>query len=170
MARFLYHLFFWYNRKASYLFLAFFMISGFLSGIHLASQISFSNSLMRGVFASPMSIVLLLSAALIPFLFSAFAVYFSCRRMLYGIAFLKLMVFGFVAAGITAHYTNAGWLARPLTMFSSCISLPLLTAYWLHHIQDQRPFSLGYTLSTGMIITLAVYLDYRYIQPICAAI
>ena len=146
------------------------MVAGFLSGIHLASQAPLSASLMRGLFSSPVSIIPMLSAALIPYLFSAFAVYFSCRKVLYYLAFAKCLCFGYAAGGITGYFAGAGWLVRTLLMFHSSISLPVLAMFWFRHIPEDQGFSGRFAALVGLLTVFAVWLDYRYILPILAMI
>lgn len=141
MARFLHHDFSCLRRKAPVLFLASFYLAGLISGILLFRQAEPSASLMRGAFPCAVSIVHLLSVSVLPFLFSAAAVYFSKPHLLYGIAFGKALTFSFVFAWATQAFAEAGWLARALLMFTDLGTMPLLLLYWLRHIPGARRFS-----------------------------
>lgn len=134
MARFLHRCFCYLRRNGNVAFLAVCFFAGFSLGIRMSHEVEFSDSLMRGSVSSTVSILRLLSVLLLPFLFSALAVYFARPRLLYGIAFLKAFVFAFVSAGIASCFGSAGWLARWLIMFSDSLCLPLLWLYWLRHI------------------------------------
>lgn len=170
MARILYQYFSVLRRNQRCVLLAFFMAAGFLAGIRISAQIPFSASLMRGLFSSPVSIVPSLCAALIPFLFSAFAVYFTCPNALFPLAFLRCAAYGFISGGITRWFGEGGWLVRWLTLFHSSLCVPVLAVYWFRHIRGDLQFSWGDTTATLALTVFAVWLDFRYILPLLASI
>ncbi len=170
MARFLHHIFSGLQRKAATVILAFCFLTGLLFGLLLFREAQFSVALMRGALDGTVSIVRLLSVILLPFLFSAFAVYFSKPRALYLIAFLKAMTFAFVSAGVRLSFGSAGWLAQGLMMFSDCLTLPLLWLYWAQNVSAGRGFQLKELLSFAGCACLIGCLDYFIIVPFLTVI
>lgn len=126
-------------------------------------------SLMRRVAFSPVSIVGLQNAVLIPFLFSVLFAALSAKELLLVICFIKAFSFSFVSLGILMSAANCGWLLRYFFQFSDCTMLPLLFLYW-------RCLWLPLTVSRRVItificcaFALAVALDYCIIaQCLCA--
>ena len=134
------------QRKGCRLLLAFCWIFGLIGGMGLcrAADPSFLSR-MRGVCFCPVSISRLIAFTLLPFLFSALAVFASHPGFLCGIAFVRGFVLSFVTMVISLSWGSAGWLARWLLCFGSLLSAPLLYGYWLHHIGRHQPFSLWKT-------------------------
>lgn len=170
MARFLHRFFSELRRNANVAILAACFLVGLILGIRMSHEAEFSFSLMRSALKSTVSIVRLLSVLLLPFLFSALAVYFSKPKLLYGIAFLKAFAFGFVSAGINAAFGSAGWLVRLLVMFSDCMSMPILWLYWLRHLPGKRVFQAADVMITVGCISLVGFLDHMLIMPLLRGI
>ena len=121
------------NRKVSTIILAFCWCAGLLTGCFLANHAgNIHSSMMRRAVSCPVSIASLV-VLLLPFLFSAFAVYVSQYWLLVPIVFWKAMSFSRVACWITAAYGSAGWLMRFLLMFTDLFTLPLLVLFWLRY-------------------------------------
>ncbi len=106
-------------------------------------------SLMRIVPMCNVSIVEATVAAVLPFLFSAFAVFLS-RSMLLLTAALKACVFAFVSMGLTYSFGEVGWLYRLLLLFSDCMMVPVLYFFWLRQLCDGRRFC--WLLFTGVML------------------
>lgn len=143
------------------------LISGILFSV-MASDSVFPT--MRAAATGCVSISGLLSAILLPLLFSAFAVYISQPLLLIPIAFGKAFVFSFVGMSVMAAYGSAGWLVRFLLMFSDCMMLPFLWWYWLRYLSGSRASAF---CSTALLVSLAVIIgsfDYRVISPFLADI
>lgn len=170
MARFLHRFFSELRRKSNVWILAVCFFAGLVLGIRASHEAGLSFPLMRGALKSTVSIVRLLSILLLPFLFSALAVYFSKPKLLYGIAFLKAFVFAFISAGISAGFGGAGWLIRWLLMFSDSLCLPVLLLYWLRHIPGRRRFQTADTMILAGCIGLVGLLDHRLIMPLLQGI
>ena len=170
MARFLHRCFICLRRNANTAFLAACFLTGLILGIRMSHGVDFSVSLMRGALSSTVSIVRLLSVLLLPLLFSALAVFFSKPQLLYPIAFLKAFVFSFVSAGICTGFGSAGWLARPLIMFSDSLSLPMLWLYWLRHIPGRRTFQAADVMVIAGCVGLVGLLDQFLIMPLLQGI
>ena len=118
--------------------LASFWAAGLLLGALAAiSADDLLASTMRTAVSGGMSISGLLSALLLPLLFSAFAVYVS-KPLLLPVVFLKAFLFAYTGAGILAAFGSAGWLIACLLMFSDALMLPLLWCFWLRSVSQPR--------------------------------
>lgn len=154
---------------------AFLLALSFLSGLCFGALTSFDAShyfipAMRVASKDCVSIIGLLSALLLPFLFSAIAVYIKKPALLYLIAFCQAFLLAFVGAGVLLSFGSAGWLMRLLMMFSGILFLPLLYWYWLKNVTAS--FGL---LHSGVLILLPGMLaisliDYYYVAPLLAKI
>lgn len=169
MARFLLHDFRNLWRKGCTAFLALSWFSGLVFGSFLAVSADNSfASLMRAASERRVSIVGLLVVTLLPFLFSAFAVYLSQPRLLLPVAFCKAASVSQVALGIGASYGSAGWLMRFLLMFSDLCVVPLLFFYWLRYISGERRFGLSPVLLFLAAVMMIVSVDIRFVSPVLA--
>lgn len=169
MARFFCRIFTHNPRKYSLLFLAFVWLMGLIFGIYYSSFGGSSYfSLMRSAACSPVSIVGLLSVALLPFLFSAFAVYTRSNFLLWMLCFIKGCLFAFVSMGVFAAYGNAGWLVRLLMMFSDLLCLVFLWLCWIRCACTGFRNSLPAVAGCGCISAVIVGLDYLFVSPILA--
>ena len=156
-------------RKIYIFFLAFVWLCGLLCGV------GFSNlagdpylSMMRIAPSGSVSIVSLLSVSLLPFLFSAFAVYIHSFGLLAGLCFIKGCLFAFVSMGLFLAYDSAGWLLRLLMMFSDLCCLVPLWWCWLHILRHAGHGSFRPVLICGAVAVSIVGLDYLYVLPLLA--
>ena len=140
------------------------LISGVLISLS-ASDILFPT--MRAAISSCVSISGLLSAILLPLLFSAFAVYVSNYRLLIPIAFMKAFLFSFLGTGILASFGSAGWLIRALLMFSDIAILPLMWWYWLSALSGSENMA-ARSAAAFLSAILIGSLDYCVISPFLA--
>lgn len=122
--------------------------------------------MMRGGF-SAMSIPGLL-VTLLPFLFTALAVFLSQPWLLALLVLAKAFSFGFCAFGIMTVYSGAAWLVRLLLMFSDCCCLPLLMWLWLRHGDAPgKQFPLEFAACTAAALALGL-LDICMVSPFAA--
>lgn len=143
--------------------------AGICCGMILATRADDTYfSLMRRAAMSPVSIVGLAASAYLPFLLSAFAVYFGKHTFLYGICFVKALMFAMAAVGAELAFGSAGWLVRFLLQFSDILLLWLLFWFCLRHIRRE---SAGLRHHFG-ICTAAVMavgsIDFCIISPFLA--
>ena len=127
-------------------------------------------SLMPSVFSSRSSIVGYASSALLPFLFSVTAVYFSIPLLLAVVCFIKAFLYAYVSCGVYHCFGNEAWLIHWLLLFADTLSVPLLYLYWQRHISGFRVF---HPVSTGVYLTLLlliIALGYLGITPLMGAI
>ncbi len=158
------------SRRDTPFFLAFAWITGLLFGVITSlSAGAHLASLMRMTAYSPVSIVGLLSAMLLPLLCSAFAVYISCPRLLSPIAFVKAFFYAYFCFGVFAGFGSAGGLIRLLLIFSDTAMLPVLWLYWLRSTGSPGQF-LYRTVPAIAAAVLIGSIDYSVISPFLAQI
>lgn len=169
MARHSYLHFLLHGRKSYRIFLAFIWICGLVFGALLSEYAGVSfYSLMRGAVCGSVSIVCLASVSLLPFLFSAYAVYIHSYRFLAVLCFIKGCLFAFVSIGVWIAFESCGWLIRLLCMFSDICCLVPLWWCWLACADCQlrtglRSIVIGASIAAGIIS-----LDYFFILPFWA--
>lgn len=104
------------------------------------------SSLMHGASISAVSIVGLLLSILLPFLLTAFAVFFSCPAIVYFVCLLKAISYGLCSLSVYGLYGRAGWLAQLLIMFTeNCTTLSLWVSWlcFLAYRSDKKPYYFG---------------------------
>lgn len=112
--------------------LIFLWIFGLFFGVWLAVGADDSSFLMmRGADLVTVSIPGLLLITVLPFLFTAIAVFLSKPWLLSALVFAKAAMFGYSAGWVTAAYGTASWIVRILLMFSDVCTMPLLMWLWL---------------------------------------
>ena len=154
-------------RKCSTIFLAFIWITGLICGASLFRLAGNSfSSLMRGAVSGSVSIVSLLSVSLLPFLFSAFAVYIRSDRLLATLCFIKGCLFALVSCSILSVFGSAGWLIRILLMFSDLLCIIPLWRYWIFCTSGTSKGLLKPLTVAGTLVSCIVYLDYTWISPL----
>lgn len=148
-----------HSRRAAAL-MAFFFLGHILGILTSGSAEDFFRSAMRTAASSPVSLGGLLTALVLPFLFSAFAVYVKQPMLLIPIAFWKAFLFSCLACGLFRVWGRAGWLITGLVISGRILAMPPLCWYWLHHIRGRRfePGIFWLILSCLIAIGVAEYL------------
>ena len=156
-----------HSRKYHIIFLAFVWLLGLYCGITLfhVSQIS-PFSLMHRVENYSVSIVSLLSVSLLPFLFSAFAVYTHSYAFLALLCFIKGCLFAFVSMGMFLAYDSAGWLIRLLVMFSDVCALVPLWCCWIQIAKGSFFESFRSVYISSFAVIFLVCLDFYLVSPL----
>jgi len=86
---------------------------GLLTGAILSiSADTLLSSAMLSAFTGSLSIFCLLSALLLPLLFTVFSVYISQPCILLLVAFIKAFLFSFVGIGLLESFGSSAWLVR----------------------------------------------------------
>ena len=153
-------------RKICTSFLALSWILGLLLGILAVSSASeMIVPMMRSAVSGSVSIPGLLAATLLPFLFSAYAVYYSEPWLLLIISVVKSFAFGFCAFGIYLAYGQSAWLVRFLFLFSDVFMMPVLYVYWLRHISGQVQPKVWVNASCVAAALVIGSIDYCLIAP-----
>lgn len=160
----------WICRQDSLL-LAFFCVTGALTGICIADRSGeHFFSMMRMAPSVHVSITGLIASAVLPFLIAAFAVYISAPQILYSILFLKIMLFCWCGCGIYAVFGSAGWLVRMLLQFTDCCMVPVLCWFCLRHSSGSHVFlwrDFSVCIAIAGIIGI---IDYSVISPFLATL
>ena len=159
-----------HKRGRAHLVLALSFLLGHFWGIWFSGMASEQlSSATRMAAWNHVSVFGLLSSTVLPFLFSAFAVYLKQPILLIPIAFVKAFLFSYVGYHLWMAWGSAGWLIRGLMMFGTGLSMPVLYWYWQRYI-DGRGFqwevfllTLGFLLVIGMV-------DYQWVAPFLIAI
>lgn len=154
-------------RKACNYFLAFAWFSGLICGTLVSLQTRNSlSALMRSALSAPVSIVGLLCVTVLPFLFSAFAVFLSKPILLLPICFAKAFVFAFCSTCILQAFGSAGWLIRWLLLFGDCASIPLLYWFWMRYLPGKRHLFCLESVWVFSLSFLTAGISYRVISPL----
>lgn len=157
------------SRKSNTIFLAFIWVCGLFFGVNLSDSAgSDFVSLMRGASRCSVSIVCLLSVSLLPFFFSAFAVYIRSFRFLAALCFIKGCLFAFISAGIFLAFKDAGWLLRLLMMFSDLFCLVPLWWCWISLITGGPQGRFGPVWKGSLVALGIVCLDFCFVSPFLA--
>lgn len=158
-------------RRACIVLLALFWCVGLFFGIYTAC--SFNDAfvpLMRAAVQCRVSIVGLLLILFLPFLFAAFAVYFSQPWLLLVIGFVKAFSFGFCCFAAQSCFGSAGWLVRLLLLFSDSCMLPVLCWFCVRHISgDLMAIRKDLILALALAIVVGS-IDYYWVSPFLAAL
>lgn len=164
MARLLYQVFPSSRRRSYLFFLAFFWLLGLYSGflLQLWTDDSFF-SLMYRVQRCRVSIVGCAGVLLLPFLFSAFAVYLHQAWLLVPVVYGKALLLACAVLSVHSIYPAGSWLAAPLLLFGSFFGGCVLWVYWL------RP-SAGHSGAYIAVLALLGSVDYFIISPFLAVL
>jgi len=146
------------------------LIACFCFGIQLGQYYASCGNetyflLMRLASVCPVSIVGLASVTFLPFLFSAFAVYFSHTQFLLPICFLKAFMFSCCAFSATWSFGSAGWLVRLLLQFTDICTLPLLCWFWIRHKSGELSRFWQDIVLCGLLVTVVCVVDYCIVSP-----
>ena len=169
MARFLHQVSVSPKASRNHWILAFFWIVGLLTGI-LAVYLSGPSLslLMRRTLDCSVSIARLLSAAFLPFILSALAVFLLARSLIFPIAFAKGFCVGYVSLGIVYTFGLSGLLFCYLLCFTDLLVLPLLWLFWLQCLNESKISVFGVFLTISVLVFLIGSIDYRLISPFLA--
>lgn len=140
---------------------------GFLFGVFLFLYAGTPGvSLMRRTVYGSVSIVSLIGIGLLPFLFTAYAVFLSELRLLFLICFCKACMFAFVSIGISVAFSSAGWMMRGLLVYYDSILCVLLYFLW-HRLLAGRKVYWFAIIFAGV---LAGSIEYYIISPFLAGL
>ena len=169
MARFLHSLFCFDQRKCRSVILALIWFLGLLCGIGSLGYTGhcFSGFLRTSVL-QPGSRGNLLIISLLPFLFSAFAVYLQRYELCAVICLIKAWLFGLMAAGYCFAFHSAGWLITSLVLFRDSLCQIFLWWFWFSHYPDRQSLRPVCAILCFIAVFLSVALDYCCISPFLA--
>lgn len=142
-------------------------VAGMILGTFTATAASTPYFLlMRIAPKSNVSIVSLAVTVLLPFLFTAYAVYTDRILLRNSICFAKTFTVAFCSFGICAAYRSAGWLIRFLLQFSDICTMPVLC--WLG-MQNRRLRKVE-IIRCGSMYLFVIGLDLWLVSPFLASI
>lgn len=167
MARFLHPVAFFTLRKFGPQLLALSWLLGLVCG-GWVFRIAGSDlpSLMLLACQGQLSIVGLLSSALLALLFSALAVYFSLPGLVLVPAFIKAFLISWFFCGIYSAFGTAGWLVCLLLMFTDLCSGVLLFAYSRRFISGERRYFPELSCLCAVLGCLTAAVDYSFVAPL----
>ncbi len=129
------------------------------AGSDLASQMPLAAMCQPSIFG-------LLTCSMLPFLFSAFAVYICIPRLLFVICFAKAFALAYVSCGIFSAFGSAGWLVCYMLLFTDLGCSVLLYLYWLRHISGVRSFSFRRLAVYLAVVFMTGWMDIACISPL----
>ena len=154
------------SRKVNVIVLAFAVITGYALGSFLATGAAQSTLiLMRTAILGRVSIVCLLPVILLPFLFTAFAVYIGRLWLFIPLAFFHTAAFGYLASIILCSFGTSGWLIFILFLFSDCISMPLLCWFWIRNLEGAGRNSFRNFVVLFVLLIGIAFLDHNFVSP-----
>lgn len=153
------------KRKLSTIILAFCWFAGLLTGCFFANHAGDIHfSMMRRAVCCPVSIAGLV-VVLLPFLFSAFAVYLSKTWLFLPFCFLKAFQFAYLAGLVSASFGDAGWLIRLLLFFTDGCEIVLLLWVWLRWIGGGAKQAVREIAVCGFLCSMVWGVDYFVVSP-----
>ena len=123
-------------------------------------------SLMRQASQRPVSIVLLLWIAVLPFLIAAYAVSIKQWNILFAAVFLRFFGWSFCAAGCLRCFGTATWLIQPMLQFTDNLSLILFCLFCHTQKRKRRRVIIPVIIGT----TLTVIVDICIVSPFLASV
>lgn len=123
-------------------------------------------SMMRGILYDSVSIVSLVVTGLIPFLFTAYAVFISKPRLVLAVCFLKAYLLSFVSTEISAAFASAGWLVRSLILLHNSAVCVMLHLLWIRVLSGRKVH--WFIISIGIVVASVV--SFYIISPLLACL
>ena len=121
-------------------------------------------SLMRRLLTLPMSIVIRLILAVLPFLICTYALMLRRQEIVLAVLFCKAFSFSVLAVSVLLIFSSAGWLVFPMLLFSDLLLVPMLCWFCL---QDGRSLMRDHIISLGVAV-IAVLIHYFAVLPFVA--
>lgn len=153
-----------HSRAVSLLLLASFWTTGLLIGYTVAAKTSISL-LMRAFTLERVSIVGLVLVTILPLILSAAAYRLSVPYFILPIAFIKAFLFSFCACALALVYTDAGWLARWLYIFSDSLMVIFLLWFWVRNIPNVKGSVQKDFVICLIAASLLISIDYFIVSP-----
>ena len=111
------------------------------------------------------SLLHLLIVALLPFLFTALAVYLSKPWLIVPIALLKAFCFAFCTFGVVLAFGSAGWLVQLFLLFTDTCVIPILIFSWLRYLSHTERSMRGLLIVCSVAAFSIAMVDYFVISP-----
>lgn len=127
-------------------------ISGFLSGVYVASQNAADYSLLiSSAAASPATLISLISHTVCAFALTAVTYKFG-RGYIFLLAFAEAFTFGIVATAVYYSYGSAQWLIQWGMLFFRTVTLIMLFWFWCRNVS-------GYGRTARRDIPIALFIS-----------
>lgn len=153
------------NRKLSTIILAFCWCAGLLTGCFFANHAgNIHFTMMRRAVSCPVSIAGLV-VMLLPFLLSAFAVYFSKTWLFLPFCFFESFQFAYLAGLVSVSFGEAAWLIRLLLFFTEGWIIPVLLWIWFHWIGTGGKQAVRQIAVCAVFCTVIWSIDYFVVSP-----
>ena len=153
------------NRKLRTIILAFCWCAGLLTGCYFANCAGNTHySMMRRAASCSVSIAGLV-VVLLPFLFSAFAVYLSKTWLFLPLSFFKAFRFAYLAGIVSASYGSAGWLIRLLLFFTDGLEIAVLLWIWFRWIGEGTKQAIREITGGAILCVMVWIMDYFVVSP-----
>lgn len=109
----------------------------------------------------------LLTATLLPFLFTSVSICFSKPNLIIVLAFVKAFLTAYCSQLFYSVYGAACWFVSFLVLFSDCMTAPIIWFLWLRFLRpvDRRTCYIVVTINI-LLAAIIVYFDHRYIVPL----
>ena len=120
--------------------------------------------LMRRFFAFPVSIVIHLILAVLPFLICTYAFMIQRKEIILAVLFCKAFSFSLLAFYAVITYGSAGWLMQPMLQFPDLLLMPVLIWFCL---RNTRSFMRDHFICIGVAVA-AVLIHYFAVLPFVA--
>lgn len=157
-------------RNASLLYLAFTWCLGLSYGMYFALRAEFvSYSMMHSLLSSPVSIVSLLVAGIVPLIVSVIFIRFRLSVFILPVAFSKSFLISFCQCCLLTSFGSAGWLVKAVIMFSGSINSALLLFYWSLYINQTGQWHIRSFLILTFAVISVCFVDYCFISSYFAA-
>lgn len=153
------------NRKLSTIILAFCWFAGLLTGCFFADHAgNIHFSMMRRAVSGSVSIAGLV-VVLLPFLFTAIAVYLSRTWLFLPFCFFRAFRFAYVAGLVSGSFGASGWLVRLLLLFTDGCQMPVLLWIWFRWIGNGGRKAVHQICVCAILSAVVWGIDYFVVSP-----
>lgn len=167
MARFLHYIYSADFRRFRRPALAFSWLLGLLCGVWLfRTQGSSLRAFFPDAASGSVTLFSLLLSGVVPLLMSAVAVYCASDVLIFGICFLKAMLYAYLGCGVLAAFAQAGWLVRGLLLFTDTLGCAVLYWFWDRIIRDPQAGKLQAVLCCAAVLLVIASADLQYFAPL----
>ena len=142
----------------------------FVGSLFAAGMDSTCLSLMRRAMNAPVSIVVLVTGCVLPFLIAAYAVMIERFSLLLILIFLRCAAFGFVTWAAAAAFGSAAWLLQPMLQFTDCAALTALAVYASRRCMVWKRGYLKELCILAAIAAAVAVIDFTAVAPFLASL
>lgn len=149
-----------------------YLASAWILGLVIGMFVSFRVpdqvvSMVRNAAFAPVSFVGIMSAALLPLLLSIPAAFHSNAYLLVPLSFICSFFYGFYGTAILTAFGPAGWLVRPLLIFSRFLMTPVIWFYWVRSFRGASQSDFLLAFAAGLLVG---WTDYTAVSSFLAQI